>query len=108
MRVVIYVSSKQGLRPNAGLRGANSSAVPSAKITVSSCRIGHSVRPECPARPFLHDGETLMPLFTVTMKAGRAADEKIAISRAIHEARVKAGYSDDDMFQRFFVLSRPT
>ena len=33
-----------------------------------------------------------MPLFTVTMKAGRAADEKNAISRAIHEASVKAGY----------------
>jgi hypothetical protein len=47
-----------------------------------------------------------MPLFTVTMKAGRAADEKNAISRAIHEASVKAGYPDDDMFQRFFVLSR--
>lgn len=27
-----------------------------------------------------------MPLFTVTMKAGRVADEKKAISRAIHEA----------------------
>jgi hypothetical protein len=49
-----------------------------------------------------------MPLFTVTMKAGRAADEKNAISHAIHEASVKAGYPDDDMFQRFFALSRPT
>ncbi len=48
-----------------------------------------------------------MPLFTVTMKAGRAAGEKNAISRAIHKASVKAGYPDD-MFQRFFVLSRPT
>ena len=45
-----------------------------------------------------------MPLFTVTMKAGRAADEKNTISRAIHEASVKAGYPDDDMFQRFFGL----
>jgi phenylpyruvate tautomerase PptA (4-oxalocrotonate tautomerase family) len=44
-----------------------------------------------------------MPLFTVTMKAGRAADEKNAISRAILEASVKAGYPDD-MFQRFFCL----
>ncbi len=43
-----------------------------------------------------------MPLFTVTMKAGRAADEKNAISRAIHEASVKAGCPDDDMFQHFF------
>jgi hypothetical protein len=42
-----------------------------------------------------------MPLFTVTMKAGRATDEKNAISRAIHEASVKAGYPEDDMFQRF-------
>ena len=45
-----------------------------------------------------------MPLFTVTMKAGRAADEKNAISRAIHEASVKAGCPDDDMLQRFFCL----
>jgi hypothetical protein len=29
-----------------------------------------------------------MPLFTVTMKAGRAVDGKNAISRAIHEASV--------------------
>jgi hypothetical protein len=61
-----------------------------------------------PGSAILHRWETLMPLFTVTMKAGRAADEKNAISRAIHEASVKAGYPDDDMFQRFFVLSRPT
>ena len=47
-----------------------------------------------------------MPLFTVTMKAGRAADEKNAISRAIQEASVKAGYPDDDMFQRFFCLEQ--
>jgi hypothetical protein len=40
------------------------------------------------------------------MKAGRAADEKNAISRAIHEASVKAGYPDDDMFQRFFCLEQ--
>jgi hypothetical protein len=53
-----------------------------------------------------HHWETLMPLFTVTMKAGRAADEKNAISRAIHEASVKAGYPDDDMFQRFLCLEQ--
>jgi phenylpyruvate tautomerase PptA (4-oxalocrotonate tautomerase family) len=47
-----------------------------------------------------------MPLFTVTMKAGRAADEKNAISRAIHEASVKAGYPEDDMFQRFLCLDQ--
>jgi phenylpyruvate tautomerase PptA (4-oxalocrotonate tautomerase family) len=47
-----------------------------------------------------------MPLFTVTMKTGRAADEKDAISRAIHAASVKAGYPDDDMFQRFFCLEQ--
>ena len=45
-----------------------------------------------------------MPLFTVTMKAGRTAEEKNAISGAIHEASVKAGYPDDDMFQRLFCL----
>ncbi len=45
-----------------------------------------------------------MPLFSVTMKVGRAAVEKNAISRAIHEASVKAGYPDDDLFQRFFCL----
>src|SRR5580704_9404483 len=55
-----------------------------------------------PATAILHHWETLMPLFTVTMKAGRAPDEKNAISRAIHEASVKAGYPDTDMFQRFF------
>ena len=79
-------------------------SAPSATITLSSFRIGRSVRPECPA--ILHHWETLMPLFTVTMKAGRAADEKNAISRAIHEASVKAGYPDDDMFQRFFCLEQ--
>ena len=47
-----------------------------------------------------------MPLFTVTMKAGRADDEKNAISRAIHEASVNAGYPEDDMFQRFFCLEQ--
>jgi phenylpyruvate tautomerase PptA (4-oxalocrotonate tautomerase family) len=45
-----------------------------------------------------------MPLFTVTMKSGRSADEKNAISRAIHQASVQAGYPQDDMFQRFFCL----
>jgi hypothetical protein len=45
-------------------------------------------------------------LFTVTMKAGRAASEQNAISRAIHEASVKAGYADDDMFQRFLCLGQ--
>ena len=45
-----------------------------------------------------------MPLFTVTMKAGRAADEKNAIAHAIHAASINAGYPDDDMFQRFFCL----
>jgi phenylpyruvate tautomerase PptA (4-oxalocrotonate tautomerase family) len=45
-----------------------------------------------------------MPLFTVTMKAGRAPEEKDAISRALHEASVNAGYPEDDMFQRFLCL----
>jgi hypothetical protein len=47
-----------------------------------------------------------VPLFTVTMEAGRAAREKNAISHAIHEASVKAGYPEDDMFQRFLCLGR--
>jgi phenylpyruvate tautomerase PptA (4-oxalocrotonate tautomerase family) len=47
-----------------------------------------------------------MPLFTVTMKSGRTADEKNAISRAIHQASIRAGYPEDDMFQRFFCLEQ--
>jgi phenylpyruvate tautomerase PptA (4-oxalocrotonate tautomerase family) len=47
-----------------------------------------------------------VPLFTVTMKAGRAASEKNAISRAVHDASIKAGYADDDMFQRFLCLEQ--
>jgi hypothetical protein len=47
-----------------------------------------------------------MPLFTVTMKAGRTAGEKHVISRAIHQASVKAGYAEDDMFQRFLCLEQ--
>jgi phenylpyruvate tautomerase PptA (4-oxalocrotonate tautomerase family) len=42
-----------------------------------------------------------MPLFTVTMRSGRTAAEKDAISAAIHEASVGSGYPDDDLFQRF-------
>ena len=45
-----------------------------------------------------------MPLFTVTMRAGKAAGKKHLISRAIHEASVKAGYPENDMFQRFLCL----
>ena len=48
-----------------------------------------------------HFGETLMPLFTVTMKKGRACDGKNTISRAIHEASVKAGYPDDEHVPTF-------
>jgi hypothetical protein len=47
-----------------------------------------------------------MPLFTVTMRSGRAADEKDAISRAIQQASISAGYPHDDMFQRFFCLEQ--
>jgi phenylpyruvate tautomerase PptA (4-oxalocrotonate tautomerase family) len=47
-----------------------------------------------------------MPLFTVTLKAGRSIGDKNAISRAIHEASVKAGYAEDDMFQRFLCLEQ--
>jgi phenylpyruvate tautomerase PptA (4-oxalocrotonate tautomerase family) len=45
-----------------------------------------------------------MPLFTVTMRSGRTATEKDAISAAIHEASVSAGYPEDDQFQRFISL----
>jgi Tautomerase enzyme len=45
-----------------------------------------------------------MPLFTVTMNAIKSADEKSAISRAIHQASIRAGYPHDDMFQRFLCL----
>ncbi len=37
-----------------------------------------------------------MPLFTVTMRSGRTVAEKDAISAAIHEASVSAGYPEDD------------
>ena len=47
-----------------------------------------------------------MPLFTVTLRSGRTADEKDAISRAIHQASISAGYPHDDMFQRFFCLKQ--
>ena len=40
------------------------------------------------------------------MKAGRTADEKDTISRAIHGASIKAGYPVDDMFQRFLCLEQ--
>ena len=39
------------------------------------------------------------PLFTVTMRSGRTVTEKDAISAAIHEASVGAGYPEDDHFQ---------
>ena len=47
-----------------------------------------------------------MPLFTVTMRSGRTVKEKDAISAAIHEASVSAGYPDDDHFQRFICLEQ--
>jgi phenylpyruvate tautomerase PptA (4-oxalocrotonate tautomerase family) len=46
-----------------------------------------------------------LPLFTVTMRDGRTAAEKDAISAAIHEASVSAGYPEDDHFQRFISLT---
>ena len=45
-----------------------------------------------------------MPLFTVTMRSGRTVTEKDAVSAAIHEASVSAGYPEDDHFQRFISL----
>jgi phenylpyruvate tautomerase PptA (4-oxalocrotonate tautomerase family) len=45
-----------------------------------------------------------MPLFTVTLHAGRTSAEEDAISAAIHEASVSAGYPEEDFFQRFSSL----
>ena len=45
-----------------------------------------------------------MPLFTVTMRSGRLVKEKDAISAALHDASVSAGYPEDDHFQRFISL----
>ena len=45
-----------------------------------------------------------MPLFTVTMRAGRSADETERLSRAIHAASVAAGYPANDLFQRLLSL----
>jgi hypothetical protein len=42
-----------------------------------------------------------MPLFTVTMEAGRRPEEIEGLSNAIHAASVAAGYPADDRFQRF-------
>ncbi|HVJ51226.1 MAG TPA: tautomerase family protein [Aliidongia sp.] len=47
-----------------------------------------------------------MPLFTVTMRSDRDADEKNAISRAIHQASVSAGYPSNDLLQRFLCLEQ--
>jgi phenylpyruvate tautomerase PptA (4-oxalocrotonate tautomerase family) len=47
-----------------------------------------------------------MPLFTVTMRAGRTVREKDAISAAIHDASVSVGYPEDDHFQRFISLEQ--
>jgi len=45
-----------------------------------------------------------MPLFTVTMRAGKPTDEIDSLSSAIHAASVAAGYPADDLFQRFLSL----
>jgi hypothetical protein len=45
-----------------------------------------------------------MPLFTVTMRSSRSADQKDRLSRAIHAASIAAGYPEDDLFQRFLSL----
>jgi len=45
-----------------------------------------------------------MPLFTVTMKSNSSTHEKDCLSRAIHAASIVAGYSEDDLFQRFLSL----
>jgi len=45
-----------------------------------------------------------MPLFTVTMRSSRSADQKDRLSRAIHAASFVAGYPEEDLFQRFLSL----
>ena len=45
-----------------------------------------------------------MPLFTITMKSNRSANERDRLSRAIHAASIAAGYPEDDLFQRFLSL----
>jgi phenylpyruvate tautomerase PptA (4-oxalocrotonate tautomerase family) len=45
-----------------------------------------------------------MPLFTVTLRAGRTTEEKDVISASLHDASVSAGYPEDDFFQRFSSL----
>ena len=45
-----------------------------------------------------------MPLFTVTMRSGRALTEKTQYPPPYHEASVSAGYPQDDHFQRFISL----
>jgi hypothetical protein len=45
-----------------------------------------------------------MPLFTVTLRAGRSAAEIESLSSAIHAASIAAGYPADDLFQRFLSL----
>jgi Tautomerase enzyme len=45
-----------------------------------------------------------MPLFTVTMKSNGSTYEKDRLSRAIHAASIAAGYSENDLFQRFLSL----
>jgi hypothetical protein len=59
--------------------------------------------PRTDRRLFAKAGKS-MPLFTVTMRSGRTVTEKDAISAAIHEASVSAGYPEDDHFQRFISL----
>jgi hypothetical protein len=48
--------------------------------------------------------EKPMPLFTVTTRSSRSADQKDRLSRAIHAASIVAGYPEDDFFQRFLSL----
>jgi hypothetical protein len=45
-----------------------------------------------------------MPLFTVTMRSSRSADQKDRLSTAIHAASIVAGYPEEDLFQRFLSL----
>ena len=78
--------------------GRRPCAAAPATITIDTCH-------QQTASHFPKNGN-LMPLFTVTMRSGRTVTEKDAISTAIHEASVSAGYPDDDHFQRFICLEQ--
>src|SRR5580700_3440659 len=59
---------------------------------------------ECRETEISSNQEGSMPLFPVTMKSNGSTSEKDRLSRAIHAASIAAGYSENDLFQRFLSL----